>query len=394
MQQIWLVYLATKLVAAVPQQHPTCAHVARGPVDELLRRTTAEALGIGGDARVAIRGLRNLPSGTSPLLPLEIHPPRGNATFPLLVEAIADAPLRDFGAAARAMVDQHLAKHGAVLFRGLPASKSEDLKAIVEAMGFTSVFIGGGGTARSVMSEGVRSASDEPADHTIEPHQDMAHNPIAPSKLAFLMLHGPPAGAGGQTVLTDMRAVTRDVAHSGILGAFDDRGGVSYVKTLWNRDSPAGANTSFTWQSRFFADEPSQVEDALRRLPTDRGPTTWRWDDDGTLHFESTLPACVRHSVTGETIFFNGIHTNHRDYFDLAPHIDTSIGTPHDTKFANGDLIPTDMLDHIRAIWWNNSVALALKSGDVALVDNVLAGHGRLAWTPGVLRQMLIAHIE
>ena len=38
---------------------------------------------------------------------------------------------------------------------------------------------------------------------------DMAHNPEHPSRIAFAMLEGPPAGEGGETVLTDMRWVTR-----------------------------------------------------------------------------------------------------------------------------------------------------------------------------------------
>ena len=50
-----------------------------------------------------------------------------------------------------------------------------------------------------------------------------------------------------------------------------------------------------------------------------------------------TLPAVVQHPVTGEAVWMNGIHTNHRDYFELAPHIDTSLGrcdTPYSHHIA------------------------------------------------------------
>ncbi|KAJ8607027.1 hypothetical protein CTAYLR_006251 [Chrysophaeum taylorii] len=344
---------------------------------------------------VKVRGRKNLPSGNSSRLPSTIFSPRGD--FPLVLEATNPAvtdPTRSLAAyavAARTALDAALDIHGAVVFRGLPLSRSEDLGRFVSLLGLKSVFLEGGGTARSVVARGVRSASDEPADHTIEPHQDMAHNPLFPSKLAFMMLRGPPPGAGGETVLTNMRAVTRDMVAAGIVAAFERRGGVRYDKRLWSRN--AAPNSTFTWQRRFFTDSKREVDAALQRLPTDRGPTTWEWGPRDTLDFHTVLPPCTTHNRTGDTLFFNGIHTNHRDYFDLAPHIDTSLGPPYDTSFADGTPIPGDMLAEIRGSWWKNSVALTLETGDVAILDNLIAGHGRLGWTPGVPRQMLISHL-
>jgi hypothetical protein len=98
--------------------------------------------------------------------------------------------------------------------------------------------------------------------------------------------------------------------------------------------------------------------------------------------------------VTGETLWFNGIHTNHRDYFDLAPHIDTTDGSPFDTFFADGGEISAEVLAQIRASIWTRARAVALKSGDVVIVDNLLAAHGRMGWTPGVERKMILNHFE
>lgn len=130
-----------------------------------------------------------------------------------------------------------------------------------------------------------------------------------------------------------------------------------------------------------------------RAAPRRAAPRCARSDDDALI-FENALPATIVHPETGETLWFNGIHTNHRDYFDLAPHIDTADGSPFDTFYADGGEIEPDTLAKIRGSMWGRAVAVALQSGDVVVVDNRLAAHGRIGWTPGVPRKMLLNHFE
>lgn len=164
---------------------------------------------------VPIRGRANLPSGDSPLLPETIGPPT-SADFPLVVLATDAARSAGIEACAReayAMLhgESLLNRHGAVLLRGLPLATPDDFATFCNALGWTSNKLGGGGTVRTVLAGTVRTASDEPPEHTIEPHMDMAHNGAYPARIGFMMLHGPPAGCGGETVLVDMRLVTRDM---------------------------------------------------------------------------------------------------------------------------------------------------------------------------------------
>ena len=325
----------------------------------------------GTEAR--IRGRENLPSGESWLVPETLKEP----WVPMAVTG-GDA-------------GEFLKIQGAVVFRDLGLETADDFSEFVNDLEWKTTFIGGGGTARSVLAEGVRTASDEPPEHTIEPHQDMAHNPRYPGKLAFFMLRNDlPDGAGGETVLTDMRGVTNSLFEDGTIDLFEEHGGVLYKKLLWSREFQP--TSSFTWQRRLFVETKDDVEAVLRNLSS----TTFSWGPDDLLQYQHRLPAVTRHPHTDELVFINGIHTNHRDYFDLAPHIDTSLGSPYDTFFGNGDPIPDVLLDHIRGVWWNNSVAVSLQTGDVVIVDNLLTGHGRLSWLPdlGFQRTMLIAHLD
>ena len=46
----------------------------------------------------------------------------------------------------------------------------------------------------------------------------------------------------------------------------------------------------------------------------------------------------------------------------------------------------------IRAAYWNHSVAVRLQHGDLVVVDNMLASHGRMGWVPGNPRKVLLTH--
>lgn len=167
------------------------------------------------DIKCSVRHRGNLPSGDSELLPESIGAP-SSASFPCAiqpVEVVTTASVEDYAKEAQRLMDDDglLLKHGAVLFRGLPVSTPEDFATFCESLGWESSTLGGGGTVRTTLTKNVRTASDEPPEHTIEPHLDMAHNPEFPHRIAFFMYQGPPKGSGGETVLVDMRKVTVDM---------------------------------------------------------------------------------------------------------------------------------------------------------------------------------------
>ena len=104
------------------------------------------------------------------------------------------------------------------------------------------------------------------------------------------------------------------------------------------------------------------------------------------------MPVVRTHPRTGEDIWFNGVHTNHRSYYVEAAHVDTSDGSPMDTTFADGTPIPEETIAQIRAAVWSNSRAVRLQSGDLVIVDNYLAWHGRMGWVPPHPRKVLLTH--
>ena len=163
---------------------------------------------------------------------------------------------------------------------------------------------------------------------------------------------------------------------------------MAYRKRLWSAEH---VNHSFTWQQFFFTSEIGVALEAVRKRDASA-----RVIDDAAdvIEFEEVSPAVQYHPTTGEALWFNGIHTNHRSYYDEALHIDTSDGSPMHTAFADGVEIPNATIAAIRGAVWNNSVAMRCETGDVIIVDNMLAGHGRMGWVGGNPRKILLTHFR
>ena len=341
---------------------------------------------------VKIRNRRRLVYSSRAELPETIGGPT-SARFPLVAHANATidgaASIVDYAHATRSLLEGELSAHGAVYLRGLPLTGSDDLSEFIAALGWNNVKLGGGGTQRSEVQKNVRSASDEPPEQTIEPHGDMAHSVQHPTHISFFCADGPPPGVGGETVLTNMRGVYSDLEASGIVAQFAERGGVAYRKRLWS--SAETNHTSYTWQKFFFTED---LEEALTEVRKRDPNAVANEHAPGVIDFREVLPAVRPHPSTGEPVWFNGVHTNHKSYYIEAEHVDTSDGSPMDTSYADGTEIPDEIIAQVRGAVWRNSVAVRLQKGDLVFVDNYFAWHGRMSWVQPNPRKVLLTHYQ
>ena len=339
-------------------------------------------------------------SPTSAAFPLLVHADE-NATMMMTTAAEAageeaaqrTATLEDYAHAARALLDERLVAHGAVVLRGLPIANGEEYGAFVSALtagwGFEAKKLGGGGTQRTELSANVRSASDEPTTQTIEPHMDMAHSVAHPKRMSlFCAARGPAAGRR-----------RRDSAHQHARrlptarpGGRGRDGGLRRAR--WRR-VPQAAVVGEPRQplvhvaAVFFTSELEQALTEVRQR--DEGARVHEHGPE-VIDFREVLPAVHTHPVSGEKVWFNGVHTNHRSYYFEAAHVDTSDGSPMDTSYADGTPITDETIAQVRAAYWRNSVAVRMQTGDVTFLDNMLVSHGRMSWVPPAPRRMLLTH--
>lgn len=142
------------------------------------------------------------------------HPLRIGAFSPLVIRP---APGADTSPQALlGFLDGHsgwtrdqLEGHGALLFRGFAvtnASAFEQISATIEVTPLATTYEGT--SPRTSMSKYVKTAADLPPTSVVPAHAEMSFSPRPPARLYFYA-HVANTGLGGETPITDLRAVAK-----------------------------------------------------------------------------------------------------------------------------------------------------------------------------------------
>lgn len=265
-----------------------------------------------------------------------------------------------------------LAEHGALLFRGWGIASLADFQQFVTLFSRTDVpfgYAGGASPRRSLGEAGLYSSTEYPPDMTLALHSELSYADVWPKTLFFHCVEAAPVG--GATTLGDSRRILARLDPA-VLDEFR-RKGVRYVRNL------SGIKGSgYSWQEAFETDDPAQAEAECRRIGAG-----FEWSADGFLRMSQVRPATAVHPVTGEEVWFNqadGFHPS-----ALAPAVYEAMlaecGSEErfrlHSSFGDGTPIPLDVLEHIRAVLRDETVPHGWQPGDVVVLDNLLAAHGR-----------------
>ncbi|MEK8169678.1 TauD/TfdA family dioxygenase [Streptomyces sp. M19] len=135
------------------------------------------------------------------------------------------------------------------------------------------------------------------------------------------------------------------------------------------------------WREAFQTEHRAQVERHCR----ERGIAT-AWRGGGRLRTSQVLPAVAVHPGTREPVWFN--HAVFFHVTSLPAEISTALRAqfaepdlPVNTSYGDGEPIPDEVLDHLRGAYAAERIAVPWQAGDVLLVDNLLAAHGRQPYT-------------
>lgn len=289
----------------------------------------------------------------------------GGSTWPFAI----DVPADDAGAwiernAER--VSRELARHGAVLLRGLESSVAPPALAHL-----TRIIVGEPlayherSSPRTELGHGVYTSTDYPADQPIFFHNENAYASVFPGVLIFAC--AVPAAEGGETPLVDCRKVVARLSTS-VRECFE-RVGVQYVRRHGNR-------LGIDWRLAYGTSDRNEV---LRRLTAAGYAAEWHGD---MLEARRVGPALVLHPTSGVPCWFN-----HAAFFHvttlpqkLAEAMLAELGEqglPNQTSFGDGTPIDTATLEEIRNAYRAEAVWHRWQRGDVLLVDNVAVAHGR-----------------
>ena len=297
----------------------------------------------------------------------------GERPFPLALAchgpATLDAATAWVAENRRQLCDQ-ATLHGAILFRGFPLTGPEDFDRFIAAFDLPNFPYEESlsNAVRVIKTPRVFTANEAPPSVTIFLHHEMAQTPIFPSKLFFFCER--PAESGGATPLCRsdvlwerLRAECPEFARN------CESKGLKYSNVMPSQND-ASSGMGRSWQSTLRASTWHQAEERLKGLGY-----SWTWLADGCLRATTPVLPAVRKLADGRTAFFNQLIAAFQGWKDERNDPSKAI------TFGDGTPLDRDAVAVATRLGEELSFDVPWQRGDVALVDNYVAMHGRRAFT-------------
>jgi alpha-ketoglutarate-dependent taurine dioxygenase len=135
-----------------------------------------------------------------------------------------------------------------------------------------------------------------------------------------------------------------------------------------------------SWQEFFKTDDRAEVERLCRKAEVE-----FAWKADG-LSTRQVCRAVATHPRTGEPVFFNQLQLHHAS--QLGDETRAAMRAlfaeedyPRNVYYGDGTPIEDEVVEEIVRVYWESSVAFPWREGDVLMLDNMLAAHGRNPFT-------------
>ncbi|HMQ59243.1 MAG TPA: TauD/TfdA family dioxygenase [Flavilitoribacter sp.] len=298
--------------------------------------------------------------------------------LPLVFRAeYAGLDLRIWLSENAALIKRELDASGAVLFRGFANTSIEEFNQVVRAWNPELMDYDFGSTPRTNLQAGIYTSTEYPADQEIVMHNEMAYTGKYPAYLWFYCHQ--PAESGGQTPLADSREMYKMLGQE-ITQLFESR------KIVYCRNYKPGIDVP--WTSVFRTTDKQAVEAFCADHNID-----FEWVNDEHLRTREACPGVITHPETREKVWFNQAHLFHISNLSeelagqlaMIPEADL----PRNVYWDNGEPMDTAILDKIRSTFRQAKVKFDWQAGDMLLVDNLLASHGREPYSGS--RKILVA---
>lgn len=297
----------------------------------------------------------------------------GGTVFPFAYQC-DECPDRDAAVGWVTVNRRHLveqaATHGAVLFRGFPLATAEDFDDFVAAFGLPNFpyYESLSNAVRVNRTPRVFTANEAPPTVTIFLHHEMAQTPVFPSRLFFFCEQ--PAETGGATPICRSDVLWERLRQRCPAFAVDcEAKGLRYSHVMpAENDAKSGMGRS--WQSTLRAATREEAEARLRDLGY-----SWEWLADGGLRATTPVRPAVRDLGGGRKSFFNQLIAASQGWKDVRNDPSKAV------TFGDGSPLDRDAALVAAELGKELAFDIPWQKGDVALVDNFVAMHGRRTFT-------------
>ena len=280
----------------------------------------------------------------------------------------------------QAELEAHLAKTGALLFRGFPIESAETFDTFSAGFGYPNF------TYQESLSNAVRinytervfTANEAPKDVEIFLHHEMAQTPISPSKLFFFCQSA--ADEGGATPLcrSDKLFEALKGENPSLARDFKEKG-LKYTTTM-PAANDANSGQGRSWKSTLSVSSVEEAEAKLKELGYH-----WEWMDDGSLKAVTPKLPAVIDLADGSEVFYNQLIAAYMGWKGVRENPSSAI------TFGDGSAIPKEGLERVSTLAEDFTFDLEWQDGDVAIVDNYRAMHGRRPYSGDRKRVVLVA---
>lgn len=308
----------------------------------------------------------------------------GNDVFPSVV--LNDMGLTTVQACSewinenKKVLEDKLQSSGAILFRGFPLDSAETFDEFSNAFGYPNF------TYKESLSNAVRinftervfTANEAPKDVEIYLHHEMAQTPISPSKLFFFCKSAAENGGATPLCRSDMLFSELQKQDQTLANEFEEKG-LKYTTHMPAEDDP-NSGQGRSWKSTLSVESVEEGEAKLKELGY-----SWKWMPDNSLRATTPVLPAVVTLKNGNKVFYNQLIAAYMGWKGVRENPSSAI------TFGDGSHISSSSLELIASLAAEFTFDLPWQDGDVALVDNYMAMHGRKPFSGERKRQVLVA---